>query len=754
MTFIRNIIDTELRFYITSESFSIGLDSTFVASEHPATQKKIEGFLFDRTTWTDIPNQGIIPRNWDASSTDGTFISGIGDNDDLSVESIQKRYINSNEEWKPQINHGYFYLSEEEFYLFSDDSVIEYPTLSGVWISTVDNSITGGSTLGLDYTPKVGVPILARTFIWSEEDNRWKVSANYEKVTEFTASGIDLITQASEEIFWNNINSAKKEFLLDYSVTPPRVIFNQIVSTLVGRVPVGTPSGADLEAMEFIGTTVSGINNIFFVDYSPVDREEDFILYGVDADDNATLFTEAFTTISGVSEYIIDRDLGILTVSGDSSNDLNLYASYYKTVAVEYEPEYTRDTIEVIDADLNPLQKFSGSGFVFIQDQPQTLASITLEADLTLISANYYGPLEIGNTFTQLIATAVDQNGSPIENLEIFFELTTPNSEVRLQSSGRTNNLGKAFSTLVPPSTIDSLGNYTIDLSYPASGQSHLRIEDYVPPSASEELFLFVVHTEDDILGIPKNDLLAFYEAYIQAQGTVPGQDKGPLITTTLSGDYSWITGVYEDFIKWEIIHRAVNGMLTPTTYEADDITTGKKTVIITSGSDAINPHTGTVPAFVPVQPTSYSISDGGIDAYFDVTLPLVGDPYAFKSYQLVGPLDLSFIAYAVDEVRDITIYSNAIDVAVDVSDSGKGLHLIDTINELDADTLNAARFWDSEAEGVESVSLSTAGLLPIGWRIRSTGITIASALDRLTFLDINPLSTPDDRINIRFTVI
>jgi hypothetical protein len=68
---------------------------------------------------------------------------------------------------------------------------------------------------------------------------------------------------------------------------------------------------------------------------------------------------------------------------------------------------------------------------------------------------------------------------------------------------------------------------------------------------------------------------------------------------------------------------------------------------------------------------------------------------------------------------------------------------------------LGNAYFWDQQNIELESVNITTSGLLPIGWRIRSDGITIAAALDGITFLDLNPLSEPSDNpLSHEFQVI
>jgi hypothetical protein len=259
------------------------------------------------------------------------------------------------------------------------------------------------------------------------------------------------------------------------------------------------------------------------------------------------------------------------------------------------------------------------------------------------------------------------------------------------------------------------------------------------------------VEKEDTILGIPKSNLLDYYTDTISGMDTNPLQLFGPLLDINLGSGYEWILGAYAAFIKYELIYREANNLLLPTTYETGDLTSGKQTVVSTYSSSAVNPHTGAAGAYVPVQPSTYNVTLSGTTVSFDTALPIPGDLY--KSYIVVGPVKATLRAYAINPVNGQRVYSQDVDILVSIKDSSIGLYNIDTINAVPSGLFTNSNFWDQLDQPLEIVTPTVTGMSPIGWRLPSTGITIASALNSLTFLDLNKQTAPSDTISHEFTV-
>lgn len=765
--------DTQLAIFQSRGSSLTGFQSQYVNTAVPATGNTIHGFQFDEAFWrSDVEenNAFVVPTLWDpviGAITD-RFQVGIGDNEDLLVEQVVAIDKNGIEVWVPEVVHGFYYAGHEEFYLYSDDSLTEYPTISGLWVSNLDITISGGNYVDLQFDPKPGIPILARTFRWNDDDGYYQIDEEAIKKIEFTpkVGSSSSITRTGDEFLWDNINTSEKEFVLDYSFSPPRVVFNQQVVEQVGRfLPTTSGYNSDeIESMELIGSTVERDFQEHHTKYAPIDqtsRVQVILENGLDTQEY--ILVSQFTA-SGSNEVIVDYDLGLLQfgstdLGGRPPPAYNIRVAYFKTMALEYEPINTRDTCKEGLANLNPLTRYNADGFVFIRQKSEDVGSLVLTSELPEIAENFFGPLFIGNAFTKIIAKVLTIDGDPIEGQTVFFEILSGPDDATFgtDQTGSAVSAGNGNATILlnPPRTIQQLGGVTDEVTY-SGGNSQLFLADYTPPTSSEDLFLFKVHSTDSILGIPKDDLLEFYEDFIEEQGTVSGQNKGPLITWSIGnlGDYGWISGAYADFIKWEILHRAFYDLPTPTTYEEDELRIGKKTVIAVFDPGAINPHTGSTVsgAFVPLQPDSYTITTSGTLVDFDYTLPpATGDT---KSYLVIGPTNVTIRAYTINERNNEFIYSNEISILVDIPNTSNGLLNIDAINSVPSGVLGNALNWDQENLELESVNITSSGLLPLGWRIRSPGITIASALDSITFLDINPLNSPDDTISHEFTVV
>lgn len=756
MSYFRTKFDTQINIYQTVQSNLTGFKSQFTQIPVPSTGNKITGFQFDKSFWkNDTEDNSLfsVPTNWDASSNniESLFQPGIGDNKDLEVQKVIINIDNNQVPWHPELFHGYFYTGKDEYYLYSDDSLTHYPEHERV---IINNTISGGNYFYLEFPPKPSIPILARTFRWNEDAGSWVIHQSANKKVEFTPSEPDLLTQAGDLFLWENMNTAEQEFILVYSGVTPQVVFNQQVVTRVGR-PLLNPTVSgynsdELEAMELVGFTTDQDFQEHNLLFSPVDRTSDIqVILENGSDVQEQTIVEEFTS-GGSGEVIVDWDLGILRFGsidsgGRPSVGYSIYSFYYKTIALEYEPEHLRDIASSLEANINPVTRYNADGFVILRNSTEDIGSIVLSAELPVIGNNYVGPLYIGSSFSRLIATVLSTTGNPIEGLRVFFEIIIGSDVISFsgdsEASAFTNVNGQAFTLINPPLTVNSIGGVTDQVTYPSSGNSQLFLDDYTPPDNNSELFLFQVHTTDHILGIPKSDLLSYWETYIQEQATISGQTKGPLINWDLglSGDYSWLSGAFEDFIKWELLHRTLFSLPNPTTYEPDELRVGKKTVIAVLDSNAVNPHTGTTPAYMPLQPESYQVTSSGTRINFDVAIPATGSLY--KSYIVVGPELVTVRAHVINPRSGEILVSNDLSILIDIPDSSTGIYNIDAINSVPSGLLNSAPLLDQDGTALTNTVLTATGLTPIGWRIRSPGITIASALDAITFLDINPIT-------------
>lgn len=749
MASFTKVLDTQVSvFHYVGNGPAIGVKSRWGTEDFPGVGNDIDGWHFDERRWGGVLDENeahFVPVLWDPSTIGvaDNIKTGIGDNNDLLVTSISLVEDDSDTVWRPRVLHGYYYAEDEEFYLYSDDGLIDYVTFSGVTASGLGNS------LQLSRTPKAGIPINVTGYEWDESTGAYlpngPVRARTQFTGQFTTSG-ELLAQDGNTIFWENINISEKEWFLDATTSPPTAIFNQQIAEQIGgyHTTVSGLTAAQVSRLDTVGISNGQESQFFHLKYSPIDTNSEVRFYSEFLDtDHRTYTTVEDFTFSGVDEVKIDYDLGIAEFGTVASGGVppygsTLMATYFKTVGIEYEPEDTRDYIEDVDADLNSVRRFTGDGFVFLRNRALDVSKLELSAVLPEISSDFFGPLLLGNSFASVQATALSKDDEVIEGQAINFEIIG----VEIGSFGAaqsteaiTNGNGTATTLYNPPRTIEQLGGVTDSPIFTASG-TDLFLEDYLPSSSTDTLFLFQVAREDLILGIPKAELIDYYTTYVTEDGSV-----GPELDISLGDGYEWVTGAIADQITWDIWHRTTHDLAVPATYEPEDLRTGKKSVISQFDTDAVNPHTGTTPAIVPIQPTTLELTDSGTNVSFDVTLSDITVSSPQRSYLVIGPTKVTMRATTVNERTGNLIISNTIEVLIDLPDASKGLLDIDAINSVPSGLLTRAEYYDQATIDLEEVSLTASGLLPVGFRLRSPGISLASALDGVTFLDLNPLN-------------
>lgn len=751
MAAFSSIFDTQVVVYRqVGDGPAIGLDSKWADEPFPATNKEIDGFLFDQKKWNGVLDDNevhFVPVLWDTSTAGVRSLVdlGIGDNNDLLVTQPNSQSINYENVWRPQVRHGFYYVDNDEYYLYSDDGVVDCPTASGIVASGID-----GLTFQLSFEPKPGIPLTMRSYRFDRDEQAYvpdiEVTKKVEFTGQYTVSG-QLLAQSGDVIFWDNVNTSEKEFTLTYNSSPPTLYTNQQIAEKIGDF-YATTSGlnqAELDALDTVGIADGSDFQQLNLTYSPVDSGMDICIYSdyLGIEYKKYSIVDEFT-VSGQDEVILDTDLGLVTFGTETEGGLptpgsTFRASYYKIPCLEYEPINTRDYAEEVVADLNPIRRYSGNGFVHLRRSELEIDALELSAELAEISENYYGPLFLGNAFAVLNCLALAATGETIEGQEIEFEILG----TQIGGFGSDNNVfamtnavGVASTLYNPPRTLDDISGVTTAVAPNGLGGSSLFIENY-EPEATEPVSLFQVAREDLILGIPKTSLRPYYEDFLTLNDLT-----GPEITHNLDGDnIAWAGSAIADSIKWEVWHREVHGLAVPLTYEDGDLKTGKKTVLSKLDANAVNPHTGTTPAVVPVLSENVIVTTSGLtEIQFTETLQTPTDKTAHKSYVVAGAQKVQIRAKTVNEKTGKIIYSNTIEILIDLPDSARGLLDTSVLNATSTGVLGNAVLFDQDGTPLDPVVLTASGNVPLGWRLRSAGVSLASAIDRITFIDLNAI--------------
>jgi len=725
--------------------------------ENPITKKKVIGWQWDMTAWPDdqLIDLTAIPCIYDATTsgiTTSYFKSGIGGGRDLELQKfkiittsgVQQNPIGTAKSWIPEVYHGHYYLYSEKGYLHSDDS--HYQQVSNtITVSGISQEL---NIVRLDYRPKIGVPVTAKQYKWSSSQGKYTVEKEVRKKGYFTGirddDNVRQLTWDSdrEAILFDFIDDTNDEFVIVNSGEMPEAVFNKQFSEPSGDYILG--SG------EFLGYSDGSDTQEFHTTYAPIDR---LATMEVNSYLGASGIFESWTIISGLNNILtgnqvaVDFDLGIVRFqpSGNiPSAGWSVETSYYKTVELEYEPQDTCDTVLALEADANPIRKYSDRGFVFLTDESLEATQIVLTADLPEISDDVYGPTYIGGNYVDIIATVTDRNDNAVEGSVVRFELTSTPVAGSFSGSATTissitNSEGKATTYYNTPGSINDIGEYittiTVDNSpdpttYPGITQTTtLQTSNMSIEGTTSDIFLFQVYSNDDVLGWTdtsisltniEEQLESYYSDFFSDQ-----EIYGP--TGLVIGGTDPETGA----VDWEATHRFVWDLATPQLFTG--VGDGKKILVSTQDSDARDPHLFETPAISPFQPVNIIQGSTGVnDIVYDTSTYTLSSPSgSFYSYFVVAPAIVSIQASVYNSRTQSWIYSNEIYVKISIPDYLNGLWIVDELNSIDTSEISSvlAAMDEDDVIGYK---------IPLGFRLRSPNITLAGALGGVTFLDIN----------------
>lgn len=694
----------------------VGFDSVFASEPHPGTGNTIKGWIWDERVWaSDIEEntQDFAPSIWDPVTeglSTNDFQSGIGDNRDLKVSNIIKIFPGGTTGWFPEINNGFYYDHDVEGFLFSDDSVTQiFPsgTLSGI------------NFTDLQETPFTGEPITATKWQWNATKGRYDYAIRFNHRAEFTGTkdpeGIraDTITSAGDIIF-TDIDTTFEEFVVDSRTEPFTAYLNDDYTQ-----EHGLPFASGVTTMEFLGTALGTNNEEIHLEFSPVVSGVVEVVSYFNESGPFTTWTEV-NEITVAGEFKLDFDKGLI-VFGSGVNfhpapGEQISAHYFSTVALEYEPEWSRRALEARETEINPIEKTSDDGFIFLQREELDPFSILLEAELPLISSSVpnFGPVFLGGSFANLIGTVKTRNGQVLQGEKVTFQVIDGGGSF---SGGQstvvaiTGGDGKARTPYNTPRSINETGNTSTNVVTDLGlNTTTITIANPNLTGDATDFTIYKVFADDPILGV--DSLETYYDDFFTDE-----EITGPTAET--------IDGTGQD---WEDVHRQLLELQRPTLY-SEALQNGRKELLFHFDSAAIHPHDFTSGAFVPLRPlSSITDTDGNLVLTMSgiLDVPRSAGNADLAGYFIAGPAKTRFQASVVNEKTGATIVSNEIDLEIRILPAQDGTVLIENLNDVEK----------SEIFGV--VSPPDSGELPLGWRIRSANVGVSSAVDGLTYININ----------------
>lgn len=739
MSIVTYLTDTITVIFRTGDQLPlVGFDSPFTDKPHPGTNNKVSGWKWDNRVWPstlELQSQEASPSIFDPDNValnQIDFQSGIGASKDIEVIDIKKVFNNKLNVWAPEVNHGYYYDGELEGILFSDDSTTEYLTQSGFMGSL--------NWVDLAFTPKPGFPIEVKKFQWNSDTATYDTYLRLKKKSSFTGiktSGVRVSTRdTSGNIILANIDNSLPEFVVDPSTaTSPvfKVITNKDYFTHHGTDPAVSLSG-----MEVLGTsTGAGLEEFHFA-YSPLISGGSYatttkIVSFITTAGPYDTWTVVLSFTGAGKECIVDYDLGVVrfneSPAAHPAVNETIAAWYWSAPGIEYEPINSRDTITGQEVDIDPLGKTANAGFLYLKKELIEPYSITLDSEAPIIALpDLYGPAYLG-TATKIRAKVSSKSGELIEGALVTFNLT---NTVGAFSGGLTSISslssfqGVAKTLFNAPRNIKTLGAVSSDVIINAS-KTEITLGTTALVGDPTSWYVYKVFDDDPTLGISNID--QSYIDYFTQEGIT-----GPTTTMSLDSKGS----------GWEQTHRILTGLLTPVQYNAA-IRNGRKQLVINWDATAINPHNNPynpalTGAFVPLRPESSSPLGAQTKVVINAVLPIPRSSgnESLAGYFIVGPTVATMQATVYNERLRTTIVSNTLQLRVQVPSSMDGTVLVEN--------LNAAQ----KAELFSTGTLPTSGILPLGFRLKTSTLNMAAVLDGLTYFDIN---VPTEVLGHAFTI-
>ncbi len=297
----------------------------------PENQKNKE--LSVPTLWD--PTTGNIPNLF--------FESGVGSDNALSVNGIYKNKQNDQESWYAKLNHGTYYIENVPYYLFSDESIIEY--------LSEQKTEDGRSYHNLLYYPKIGIPVAAFSM---KEDPDTKVTLQKKKILKkasFTGkivNGVELNTENP-----SNIDSNQDEFI---------VKLNKNNKMENWKIPITTDLIAGSYFFQLPSVPLKEFNMIFSRKDIFKKQKTKANRYG-EASYGSFLFGEG---VEEIGDYAVDYQTGEVEVSlAYPYKDLGSISYVFDYPAViEFNHDYTSDKgSRITDPNFSDLGTLDNLGF-------------------------------------------------------------------------------------------------------------------------------------------------------------------------------------------------------------------------------------------------------------------------------------------------------------------------------------------------------------------------------------------------------
>lgn len=398
--------------------------------------------------------------------------------------------------------------------------------------------------------------------------------------------------------------------------------------------------------------------------------------------------------------------------------------------------------------DIAPARNVQTNNILQIFSADLALAELTLETDSPLIGGNIYGPVYYGTDTSRLTATATDNQGNPLADLDVTIEILGGGTGKLGESAGsftsRTNSIGQIYTSYnVPLADIEQ----TVTSVSVAAGDTTINGLRVDPGVSAEEIWTFQILKHDDIVGtIGLQDTVT--------AGNITGEvlpfGQVSIICNSLLLDEDYLGGLARlenaggEVVWREITHLETTQINNTTTSKVyldfavvdEDKTVnffkreavkwkatqlnGVRRILYQWNAGYEHPVTGDPGAYAPIHPGSITSTSITFDS---IVLP---DPepeslsHNLGGYAVIAPEVVRVRAKARDPISGRIIYSNVIRLKVQLPPYLTG------------------------------VDRSGALPIPHGFTFITDEFNIGTGLGGANFLTINPAATGTNQFSIK----
>lgn len=283
---------------------------------------------------------------------------------------------------------------------------------------------------------------------------------------------------------WTEVSNFKNSRNTDYHfIAAPhngKLILN--INTIEKKVYTKSIEGKTLHTLnEIISYPDTGFISILLDDGSKITRE----YY------EKTKYSFRLTeTIESIYQL---NTIELLSTCQPLKNGSEIFLSYISVPRLEYELKEANRVENSLN--LKPYNKLDANGVISISASETHVSSIKLTTDLTKLSQNFYGTLEIQGNPTVLNATAFDNLNNPVSDVKIKFMAEEGLFENQVKDISKVTNYDGVAQTIFSyPYSNDALSFFTNAIH--SNGSTYFDLQN-VPPITPNDISLFQVMKTD-----------------------------------------------------------------------------------------------------------------------------------------------------------------------------------------------------------------------------------------------------------------